>query len=266
MAYAEDSIDWWTSRSLSREYQGAYNNISTYVPKEGKIFLEVACGPGEILKRVWKLGNYDLVIGSDASMEMLETAQARLQAAELEAAIETDATKINQRRKGIVLVLDDLLESKFPDSFVDTVLFAFPEIGLDCTPQPIDKELLGKLAEKVYKKSGEQLTPYDIMMNTINLRAQYHISRVSKPNSCVIIVHYHIILDNEHVKDMEEGNSLLYSINGMKVTQSLFFNSPKIFADTISEVQDRVIKGDNPMFAHLERGYNIQILCKNKKA
>ena len=49
--YSSEMVDWWVGRSLSYDYQEAYTNIAKVSPSDFRIFLDVGCGTGEVLKR-----------------------------------------------------------------------------------------------------------------------------------------------------------------------------------------------------------------------
>ncbi len=55
--YDTKKVQWWLERSRSPEYQKAYDKIAEHLPRiEGGVFIEVACGSGEVLKRVHSKG------------------------------------------------------------------------------------------------------------------------------------------------------------------------------------------------------------------
>ena len=89
--YSSDRIKWWLERSRSIEYQRAYDAIVRNILKvEGGIYVDVACGSGECIKRLAQGGNHRLIVGTDASSEMLEAAQANLASAGIESSVLAD--------------------------------------------------------------------------------------------------------------------------------------------------------------------------------
>ncbi|MBN2454608.1 methyltransferase domain-containing protein [Candidatus Woesearchaeota archaeon] len=99
---------WWAGRSSSEEYQKAYDEIIKFIPPCNSL-LDVGCGTGELLKRVWLSKKAKNLFGVDISKELLSAATSNL--------------------KGIPVSLmhGDILEARIPQSF-DCLTFTFPAI------------------------------------------------------------------------------------------------------------------------------------------
>lgn len=123
-------VDWWLGRMQSPEYQRAYDTISkTVSARDSDIFVEIGCGPGEMLRRIRK----GSVIGTDITLRMLQIAQRNLKSHGIEPLVYSSPSEISALERGVSssasLVLDNYLRSGLPSSFVDKVLITFPEIS-----------------------------------------------------------------------------------------------------------------------------------------
>lgn len=127
-----ERVDWWLERSSSPEYQEAYDIIASSVPvSPGDVFLDVACGSGEILRRM--CGKARKLVGSDATKRMLEEAAQSLCRSGMPVEIfdrpMTRAEWEEEARKDrAALYLDNILNTTLPEGFFDAGSFTFPDV------------------------------------------------------------------------------------------------------------------------------------------
>lgn len=126
-------VDWWLKQGRVEGQQKAYDIIASSMPiRKQDVFLEVCCGPGEILKRVF--GRVRKLVGADYSEEMLEVAEKNLRSAGI--SVEVFDNPVTRkiwveelRRDRAVLVKDDIVDTALPEDYFTNVAVVFPCIG-----------------------------------------------------------------------------------------------------------------------------------------
>jgi len=253
--YSDRRIAKWTARSSSKEYQRAYDTIARHIPYEaGFCYVEAACGTGELLKRIRKRGDHGALIGIDSSRAMLDLARDGLSKLGLDVPIIGGAAM--RTPQDSALVLDDLLDSKMPCGFADITVFTFPELGSDCFPSPIDRDLVDRFVSR-FGLFDPQV--YGDLL--VTLRAQYHLARITKPGGLMVIAEYDVSRGKDSRYDQEIVSSarLIWDSLDVKLERSLFFESPKIWSDT------RAAAEDDETLKYAKKGYKILMMRKDAK-
>lgn len=125
-------VEWWLERSSSPEYQEAYDRIASSVPvSPGGVFLDVACGSGELLERM--RGKARKLVGSDATKRMLEEAAQSLYRSGMPVEIfDRSLTRAEWEEEAgkdrVALYLDNILHTTLPEGFFDAGSFTFPDV------------------------------------------------------------------------------------------------------------------------------------------
>ncbi|MDD9953607.1 MAG: class I SAM-dependent methyltransferase [Candidatus Woesearchaeota archaeon] len=229
--YTEVKTHYWKSRAFSSEYQKAYGEVARNVPKKARgVFLEAACGFGEILKRAYRRGSYQLLIGQDASSEMLDQAHANLAKAGIPVRIETDPQCIERDASGVVLVTDDLLRSHLPAGLADMTVFTFPDFGKKLVPHPVD----WKLGDAFQAVAG---TPPDLDTR-IELRYKHALARLTAKNGTIIIADYGIdgSFPYNHA-NITAGATRMAEMTHMRLQETAFTENKGVWSDTIEAGQ-----------------------------
>ena len=227
--YSEERTAWWLGRSSTEGHRQAYDLIAEYIPKAtGSVLVDMACGPGEMLKRTAAKG-YALVIGSDASLAMLEAARQNLSRASIEARIESDFSRIIAHQ-GAVLVRDDALESKLPSEVADVVLLTFPDIGCEYTPQKEDHGLL----ERYCEITGESVQDKNRDRVIRKLRINQQLARVARKKGHIFTVSYFASRRNfsQRERRIIDETGRIARITDLELQASTFIESSDVFADT----------------------------------
>ncbi len=127
--YPEERVQWWSELTKLQGHQTTYNNIANSISGKWRIFLDVGCGTGEILKRVYQQHPNKIYIGIDSSEKMIELAAENLHQEKIPFQIKIKLKKISASLEGkVLLVKDDITCSKIPSNFSDITLFSFPEV------------------------------------------------------------------------------------------------------------------------------------------
>ncbi|HLA23516.1 MAG TPA: class I SAM-dependent methyltransferase [Candidatus Nanoarchaeia archaeon] len=125
--YSSEMVDWWVGRSLSYDYQEAYTNIAKIFPSDFRIFLDVGCGTGEVLKKIWRPYDKKTYLGTDASPKMIEIARCNLEKSGIPVKWISCIEDLSNEGE-VNLLLDDISKSKIPNFFADLTSFTFPGI------------------------------------------------------------------------------------------------------------------------------------------
>ena len=137
--YTQERAEWWAGRSNSKGHQEAYDTIAALVPSIPQgVYMDVACGSGNILTRLQSRGSYRLLIGTDSLDAMLLQTKDRL--TKLGARVSLNGHG-NLPDRGIVLIKDNILDSRLSQEIADVVLFSFPEIGKSYPNDALNKKL-----------------------------------------------------------------------------------------------------------------------------
>ncbi len=253
--YSPEKVAEWNVRSSSHEYQKAYDDITRNLPTNPNLlYLDVACGKGEILKRIQRKFKYRSLLGTDNSLEMLQTAQENLRTYGSKVKIVTSLPKLDNH--STTLFLDDLLESKVPDESADVTIFTFPELGRNYNPLPIDRMLRGHFLSKFGE--FDHSCYVDLL---ITLRANYQLSRITKNNGNIAVAEYDISMGKNSEYDQFRIRTLesLWNLFDVELKKHLFFESPKVWADTIDASE-----GDDKL-KDAKKGYRLFLMRKNVK-
>lgn len=253
--YSDRRIAEWIARSSSAEYQKAYDTIARHLLYEtGFSYVEAACGTGEILRRIRQRGRHGALVGIDSSRAMLERARDSLSNLGLDVPITGGAAM--RTRQDSSLVLDDLLDSKMPDGFANVTVFTFPELGRDCFPSPIDRDLVDRFVSKFGSFDPEV---YGDLL--VTLRAHYHLARITKPGGQIVIAEYDVSRgkDSGYDQGIVSSARLIWDSLDVKLERALFFESPKVWSDT------RAATEDTEGLKLAKKGYRILMLRKDVK-
>lgn len=171
MRASDYDVDWWLKRSQSREYQRAYDTIAESLrPKSSDVVVEIGCGNGELLRRL-RSGR---LVGTDITQRMLRLARMNLRAHGSDSEIierfadRRRASAILEKDK-VLLVRDDYLESRIPDSFADIVLMSFPELEHESYIGMLSRELKDG-SENAWLDRSEMLAEYREVDEGMDLR------------------------------------------------------------------------------------------------
>lgn len=228
--YAPERVQWWLERSKSPEYQSAYGVIAKHVRRERpEVVLDIGCGPGEMMMRLYE--GTRLLVGTDATPEMLDIAYENLRSAGVSPRMGKDASGISPEDTGVVLVKDNVIQSEMPDGFFDAVLLAFPEIGDEYDESPLDASLIASFEKKYRRLKRDEIRPALAV-----LRAFYHISRGIRMRGIMVNARYDesggrqddTMCLSRHYEEME-------CPFGMKTESARFYESPKIWSDVTDE-------------------------------
>ena len=255
--YSAQRVKEWMERASSPEYQKAYDVVARCIPKDSTHrYLEIACGTGELLKRVHQRGQYASLVGIDFSEVMLGNVKNSLSALGLDLPITDAARAASMGTNGSALVLDDLLDSELPDEFADTSIFIFPELGQSHVLDLTDGQLIGEFA----LRAGPVDPKYYVDL-AITLRSDYHIARVTKKGGRIILAQYDISRGKKAEYDQArlEGLKIIWGIFGVEMEKFLFFESPGVWSDTVDASE-----GD-PSLNDARKGYRISLMRKTTK-
>ncbi|MDO8509261.1 MAG: class I SAM-dependent methyltransferase [Nanoarchaeota archaeon] len=230
--YPKSKVGYWKERSLSSEYQEAYDNIIKNIPESGSTLLDVGCGTGEILKRVWKELDYGLLIGCDATYEMLKGAMEKLKSENIPARIERkwDLKLLNS--KEVVLLLEDVSDMQIPKQIADTALFTFPEIFSNSKKWAGE----GKIKNEIRKRGYEF---NDIKKIIKKLMIHRNIADKIKNNGRFISVEYDVQYRNSFLESRVIYNKISFAeMISLRLENAQFFESAKVWSDTEGKLED----------------------------
>lgn len=228
--YDSDRVRWWVDRSSSPEYQHAYDSAARNIP-EGGTLLELGCGTGELLKRLRQ--NYDRLIGTDSSKEMI------------------DLAKQNLKGLDVKLIRDNIIVSSLKPEISDVTLLAFPEIifigGFSRDEEIFNRKLIRKFEEKFAGRISKKYENFILA----RLRSNFILGKITKKGGYVVKVVYDI--SESEGKDRRRLKKLgsAYELSGLKLKKSRFFEDPRIIQDTynLPEVESE--------FPRARKGYRI---------
>ena len=232
--YTNERVQWWLGRSRSPEYQAAYKRIASYVPTDARVVIDVACGPGYILKRLYDANPNRLLIGMDASETMLAEAQGRFAGNCLVPKI-IMPDQLDPKETGVVLVKDTLIDTQLPSELFDVTLFTFPELGAEYEPNDIDRRLITR-----YQIVSGPIAPEDYDDMGVTFRGNFHLTRITKKNGVLISTNYNI---QENEASMHGSSSLYSKMFGLLLDSVDFFEDRKIYSDVDERVKLNTPKG-----------------------
>lgn len=127
---APENVRKWIERSQSLEYQSAYDQIAREIPlKQDQVVLEVASGPGEMIKRMFP--RVKKIFAVEQSEHMLAYAQQNLLQNGIPAEIispPTDKKEFESESQNptVVLVNADFATPPFGDDWFNHCVLTFP--------------------------------------------------------------------------------------------------------------------------------------------
>ncbi|MEK6889386.1 MAG: class I SAM-dependent methyltransferase [Nanoarchaeota archaeon] len=238
----------WLQRSQSVEYINAYRRLVEFTPINFKgVMTEVGCGPAGLLARLFERSPNSLVIGTDISDEMLSNAQTVLASRGIPSEIKQHPRELDLTvRRKVVLVKDNLVDSEMPSNISDYSFFIFPETGEGHPVSPLDTEL----ANRWIRASGLN-TPEMISIIISSLRAEYHLSRITKRKGVVIRTHYDISEGNfnDHDERKTKYESKYSGIFGRRMSRCFFTEDLGIWSDTVPAKAEAIYA------EHIKKGY-----------
>src|SRR3989344_2441603 len=252
--YSPERVQWWLSRTQSRDHQAAYDAIVSRISSSARVIIDHCCGNAELLKRIYQRyiasankvndrKELPLLIGTEITSEMLKLAAENLRASGIESLFLTDATNIMKHR-GIVLLEYNFTDSHLPPEISDVSLLTFPELALK-----IDTPIAEEIISRYNPKSDTELK--------LNI-ANYWISRVTKRGRQVFVCDYASYagkgstLERVYLrKEAELGRRF-----GLHLIGAPFTPSAEVFGDTPDFVQARV------KTANTKSGYRILMYVK----
>lgn len=155
---------WWNVRSKTLAYQHAYDSLASEIKEiiqsreRPVVVVDVACGTGEIIRRVYRSGR--IIFGTDIDLPMLSKASANLGKYHIPSRLVTKAPKKSDtawrkilRGRKVVLLADDCLSSKLPPKSFDIAINTF--VGFP--PELLRKRERGKRNIAVAQDRAEML-------------------------------------------------------------------------------------------------------------
>ncbi len=237
--YSPERTAWWIAQSKSPEHAKAYDRISSQIVLTGdSVAIDFCCGNGELLRRLYE--NYErrakkrknqtlpLIIGTDIDENMLQLAADNLRSEGIDSVIIEKPEDI-MKYKGVVLVQDDMSNSRLPSDISDVSFLTFPQMKIRVYAFP---ELIK------FTDANPNMGPDSV----IKYFSQYHpLSRITKKGRNAVITDY----DNSwgEGKD-EEGLRLTRELGlqfNLEQISTPFFASSEVFGD-IDEDRQREIK------------------------
>ena len=254
--YSPERMKWWVDRSREPEHQKAYDRVASQImPTGDSVIVDFCCGNGELLKRIYtkymekaKRRNYQnppLLIGADISQNMLELARKNLQEAGAKPIVIKDGAEAT-RHKGVVLVEDDITDSRIPAEISDVSFLTFPQLKIKMHENPL---VAGFVEENPN-------------MDVIGLRfliEMYSLSRITKKGRHSIIADYDTFdgKDSVHDQDGLRQQAELGMRFNLRFIRAQFFRSLEVMAD----VEEEVLR--NRRLPGRELGYRIYMFKKN---
>jgi SAM-dependent methyltransferase len=130
-----DRTNWWIRRSQSDEYQEAYDRIIRFANRDlrkAKTAVDVGCGPGELLRRLYT--KVKSLVGTDMDLDMLKYARRNLTRRGIKVTMIPEVRERVGIKKsmipedGVLLVRDNILTTELPTGHFDHVLSSFPDL------------------------------------------------------------------------------------------------------------------------------------------
>jgi SAM-dependent methyltransferase len=254
--YTAEMARFYAKRCLSTDYQTAYDVIAKQLKSEKyESVVDIGCGSGELMRRVYRMARPRLLMGTDISEEMLCIAQRNLQSYGIECAA-GDPAQVEEK-EGVFLVNDDVRSSGLPYSAFDVAIISFPDVGSDVEMSEIGDRLILDYVRRFgpIKRSKH----YDYVAT---LRAYHHMSRCIKRGGILLDVNYQVRKEkgsayNEEMLENVRGTADFF---GMDAERVVFFESPGVWEDL-----DMFIKGDSILRlkqAGVKRGYTVTRMRK----
>ena len=239
--YSPERVQWWLSRTQSKAHQHVYNLIASQItPTSKTVVVDYCCGNAELLKKLYerwsaraskKISPSDkdppLLIGTDVTKEMITQARDNLRSAGIESTVLKDVSNLMNHR-GVVLLEDDLADSRLPPEISDVSLLTLPEMKIN-TGLPIVSRIISRY---------DPQSPNDLGY----LVQKYWLSRVTKRGSQVILCDYD---RSEGEKSSFDRMGVQYESEtgryfGLKLIRTVFIKDKKLFLDIEKEEQGKI--------------------------
>jgi SAM-dependent methyltransferase len=245
---------WWTERSRSKEYQEAYDTITSHIPKSEKV-VEFCCGSGELTERILLAEKAEQFVATDLDIDFLSHVKMRLYLNGFY--MDGQSYKFYENER-ISLVFDDCTHTKLPKNYFDLAILTFPSIKpseavfISCASEVIVRskaegadfkrgvDYLESFDYKTIdgrKKMLEQISK-DLMSSNIDKEKFAHlvfswaekfafeeIAEVIKPGGLFMLVHYGREVSKPEIKVQEEF------CESLSLTDYIFYNSDEIYSD-----------------------------------
>lgn len=239
-----ERVSWWVPRSLSPDYQKAYDKASEAIPfKKDQVVLEIAPGIGEMARRVQV--KVRKLFALDVSPEMLTLCQKNLQRrGVLVEQAENPQTKeqLQQQlnRPGVTLMQGDVFNNTLPKDQFDHVFYTFSDFR---TAQPT--ALMRNFVDlKLATSSGESLST--IKTSAMWTQALFSMALLVKQGGLITVVDYGLKIEGFESVRRALGQ-MLY------IRKFMFIPAPELRDDTEARFTDTALE---------EFGYRILILGK----
>ncbi|MBI5803418.1 class I SAM-dependent methyltransferase [Candidatus Pacearchaeota archaeon] len=219
--YSQERFEWWKEKSLDKSHQDAYNKITQRIPPNGKIFLDVGCGTGEVLKRACKNTNYSLYVGTDSSESMINTSRENLKNSGIEAKVAINLKRQSQNKRKVLLFHDDILNSEIPYNFADAITFVFPEVyaSVNATDETSHNEIhLGHAFLSIFKRV--------------------------RVGGTFLFVPYDVASSPEREKRVLDNLKEIWDEDGLNLETCEFFENPEVWADAADST--KLGEGETP--------------------
>ncbi|MBS3132476.1 class I SAM-dependent methyltransferase [Candidatus Woesearchaeota archaeon] len=268
----DDDGEWWAGRSVSEEYQTAYNNITNRLSlTKESIVGEFCCGTGEILIRIHGKG-IKKAIGIDRSTAMLERAMRNLEKRGIPARIHEAPPKSRKSFKTILndsktidLFIDDAIETRFvlghyaKNPYFSHVLHVLPQVALS-------KQQAAFILSRI--PNADKL-PINFIKNAldaaVNQRIDYNAYVILKAGGYYTHAFYDYGLDDAFPSDLQTlaiypAARKVFNPAGLK-----FFPEPRVEQD-LRRFNDN-LKPEQPLgegFKDLSYGYMVRTWKKKE--
>ena len=225
--YSQERVNWWRERTLDPAHQQAYNRVAEKVPKKGGRFLDIGCGTGEVLKRIWNDTKYQFYIGIDATKEMIDLAQENLRDSGISPQVVVRVGhSIPKHSKKMLLMKDNFLDSKIPLNYADTSTLTFPEVLTEIRDSQMNKfgpNEWAFLREAVYRG----------------------LVRRTKIGGRVISMVYDVDYKNpeKEKNHLDDVVNAAFLFRGLKLESHKFFESQDVWGDTEGQLRLGEIPG-----------------------
>ena len=176
--YTRERAEGWMKRSLSPEYQKAYDKIAFYAGRNLGRVVDFGFGTGEMMKRVYRKSS--LILGIDSCRLMLCSAKENIEAAGIQAHTLESPEDVTCYTDGAFLVEADMMKSYMSEGFFDVALYTFPEVFGNADYGDIEPRLRESIARSVLMgKMSDTLKPGGkLIMAKYDERDNRHINGV----------------------------------------------------------------------------------------